>query len=94
MNEQGTKKKESYKRLAEINRAITTSLNFDKVLDLIVENAAHLVGAPVSLLLLVEKGGLLRVRAAQGVDLAYQSFSGGIERTTNSSAPQGTGSSR
>jgi two-component system CheB/CheR fusion protein len=55
MNEQGMKKKEPYKRLAEINRAITTSLNFDKVLDPIVENAAHLVGATVSLLLLVDK---------------------------------------
>ncbi len=80
MNEQGTRKKEPYKRLAEINRAITTSLNFDKVLDLIVENAAHLVGADISLLLLVDKDGLLRVRAAKGVDPELiKSFSGGME---------------
>jgi PAS domain S-box-containing protein len=79
MNEQG-KKKEPYKRLAEINRAITTSLNFDKVLDLIVENAAHLVGAAISLLLLVDKDGILRVRAARGVDPALiKSFSGSME---------------
>jgi PAS domain S-box-containing protein len=68
MNERGTRKKEPYQRLVEINRAITTSLNFDKVLDLIVENAAHLVGADLSLLLLVDKHGQLRVRAAKGVD--------------------------
>lgn len=80
MNEHGAKKKEPYKRLAEINRALTTSLNFDKVLDLIVENAAHLIGATVSLLLLVDKDGLLRVRAARGVDPALiKSFSGGME---------------
>ncbi|MFN2510468.1 MAG: PAS domain S-box protein [Pyrinomonadaceae bacterium] len=80
MNEPGTRKKEPYKRLAEINRAITTSLNFDKVLDLIVENAAHLVGAAASLVLLVDKEGLLRVRAAKGVDPALmKSFSGAME---------------
>jgi PAS domain S-box-containing protein len=80
MNEQGTKKKEPYQRLAEINRAITTSLNFDEVLDLIVENAAHLVSADVSLLLLVDKRGLLRVRAAKGIDRALvKSFSCSIK---------------
>jgi PAS domain S-box-containing protein len=80
MNEPGTIKKEPYKRLAEINRALTTSLNFDKVLDLIVENAAHLVSAEVSLLLLLDKDGLLRIRAARGVDPALiNSFSGLME---------------
>lgn len=80
MNEQGTRTKEPYQRLAEINRAITTSLNFDRVLDLIVENAAQLVGASISLLLLVDKDGLLRVRAAKGVNPALiKSFSGGME---------------
>ncbi len=79
MNEQENKK-EPYKRLAEINRAITSSLNFNKVLDLIVENAAHLVGADVSLVLLIDKDGLLRVRAAKGVAPALtRSFSGGME---------------
>jgi PAS domain S-box-containing protein len=80
MNEPGMKKKEPYKQLAEINRAITTSLNLDRVFDLIVENAAHLVGATISLLLLVDKDGLLRVRAAKGVDpTLVKSFSGGME---------------
>jgi PAS domain S-box-containing protein len=53
--------------LADINRAITTSLNFDKVLDLIVENATQLVGARVCVLLLVDKDGMLRIRAARGL---------------------------
>ena len=61
-------KKQPYKRLAEINRAITTSLHFDHVLDLIVENAAHLVNAKVSLLLLLNQDGRLTVRASFGVD--------------------------
>lgn len=69
MNESGRAAKSASQRLAEINRAITTSLNFDKVLDLIVENAAHLVAARVCVLLLVDKDGLLRIRAAQGVSL-------------------------
>ena len=67
MNDQpGLSQKTPSARLAEINRAITTSLNFDKVLDLIVENAAELVGARTCVLLLVEKDGNLRVRAALG----------------------------
>lgn len=67
MNESGGPVKSASKRLAEINRAITTSLNFDKVLDLIVENTAQLVEARACLLLLVDKEGLLRIRAARGV---------------------------
>jgi len=73
-------KKEPYKRLAEINRAITTSLNFDEVLDLIVENATQLVGARIASLLLVDKDGLLRIRAARGLDPGLvNSFSGLME---------------
>lgn len=53
-------------RLAEINRAITTSLNFDKVLDLIVENACELVGARACVLLLAGKDSQLTVRASRG----------------------------
>lgn len=80
MNKRGTQKKEPSRRLAEINRAITTSLNFDRVLDLIVENAAELVNAKISALLLVDKDGLLRIRAARGLDPALMtSFSGGME---------------
>ena len=64
----GTDKKDPYRRLAEINRAITTSLNFEEVLELIVENAAQLVDARIAALLLVDKDGLLRIRASRGLD--------------------------
>src|SRR4029453_8228748 len=73
-------KKEPYRRLAEINRAITTSLNFDQVLQLIVTNAAQLVDAPISLLLLLDKNDHLRIRAAHGIDEQLTaSFSGNME---------------
>jgi PAS domain S-box-containing protein len=65
--EPGDVSKSASGRLAAINRAITTSLNFDKVLDLIVDNAAQLVGARASVLLLVDKSGRLRIRAARGL---------------------------
>lgn len=65
MNKPGPAKTASG-RLAEINRAITTSLNFDKVLDIIVESALQLVEARACVLLLIEKDGNLRVRAARG----------------------------
>src|ERR1051325_11779486 len=68
MSEPGPVKKDPSRRLAEINRAITTSLNFDEVLDLIVRNAAQLVDAKVSVLLLVDHLGNLQIRAAHGVD--------------------------
>jgi PAS domain S-box-containing protein len=66
-SEPGVAKKTPSQRLAEINRAITISLNFDKVLDLIAENAAHLVDARACVLLLVDKSGMLRIRAERGV---------------------------
>lgn len=75
-NEPGGSEKTAIRRLADINRAITSSLNFDKVLDLIVENATQLVGARVCILLLVDKTGRLRIRAARGVprDLTQEFF--------------------
>ncbi|HEV7682135.1 MAG TPA: PAS domain S-box protein [Pyrinomonadaceae bacterium] len=68
------------RRLAEINRAITTSLNFDEVLNLITENAAQLIHARVCVLLLVDNDGVLTIRAARGVaaDLV-RNFSGRME---------------
>lgn len=73
-------KKDPSRRLAEINRAITTSLNFDEVLDLIVRNAAQLVEAKVSVLLLVDPEGQLRIRAAYGIDDdVAKAFSGRME---------------
>jgi hypothetical protein len=66
MDKPGPAKKTHSGRLAEINRAITTSLHFDQVLDIIVESALQLVEARACVLLLVEKDGTLRVRAARG----------------------------
>ena len=80
MAEPGFVKKDPSRRLAEINRAITTSLNFDEVLDLIVQNAAQLVGAMISVLLLVDQRGELRIRASQGIDQdLIKNFSGRME---------------
>jgi PAS domain S-box-containing protein len=79
MNEQRGKKDPS-RGLAEINRAITNSLSFDEVLDLIVENATQLVGARATALLLVGRDGMLRIRAARGLDSSLiSSFIGRLE---------------
>jgi PAS domain S-box-containing protein len=80
MIEPGQQKKDPYKRLAEINRAITTSLDFDRVLNLIVENAAQLVDARACMLLLADSEQRMRIRASQGIDKNLAaSFSGDIE---------------
>jgi PAS domain S-box-containing protein len=72
--------KEPYRRLAEINRAITNSLDFDQVLHLIVENAAQLFDARISLVLFTDKDQRLRIRASTGVDQELvKSFSGRME---------------
>jgi signal transduction histidine kinase len=57
-----------FERLAEIHRAVAGSLDFDEVLRLIVDHAAELIDGEASLLLLADGQGLLRVRAARGVD--------------------------
>jgi PAS domain S-box-containing protein len=68
------------RRLAVINRAITTSLNFDEVLDLIVDNACELVDANVCLVLLLNQQERLTIRAARGVDPGVvRDFSGRME---------------
>src|SRR5215510_8255707 len=73
-------KKEPYRRLAEINRAITNSLDFDQILNLIVENAAQLFEASTSVLLLADREQRLRIRASVGIDKNQAaSFSGRIE---------------
>lgn len=80
MIDQGSGKKEASRRLAEINRAITTSLNFDEVLDLIAENATQLVEARLCVLLLADNEGTLRVRAFRGADSdLIRNFSGRME---------------
>ncbi len=86
MIDQGQRKKDPSKRLAEINRAITTSLDFDRVLNLIVDNAAQLVDASVCLLLLSDAEHRMRIYASRGIDSNLAaSFSGDIEEDLNKS---------
>jgi PAS domain S-box-containing protein len=67
---QESTEKRSFDRLAAINRAISTSLNFNEVLQLIVVNAVELLSAQTSLLMLADDDGRLSVRAAHGVGAA------------------------
>ena len=86
MIEPRQRKKDPYKRLAEINRAITTSLDFDRVLNLIVENAAQLVDASKCMLLLADREQQMRIRASLGIDKNLAaSFAGDIEEDLISS---------
>jgi PAS domain S-box-containing protein len=73
--------KTSFDRLAAINRAITTSLNFNEVLRLIVDNATELFSADNSLLLLAEDDGILRVRAAHVPSEITSQFTGPMEES-------------
>ncbi len=80
MIDPGRVKKDPSRRLAEINRAITTSLNFDELLNLIVESAAQLVEAKICLLLLVDQSERFRIRASYGVEPeVIKDFSGRME---------------
>ena len=76
-----TSVKSSFDRLAAINRAITTSLDFNEVLRLIVGNAAELFAADNSLLLLTEDDGLLRIRAAHPDSRTVSEFAGPMEES-------------
>jgi len=73
--------KTSLVRLAAINRAITTSLNFNEALRLIVDNATELFSADNTLLLLAEADGVLRVRAAYLDDEINAQFAGPMEES-------------
>jgi PAS domain S-box-containing protein len=73
--------KTSFDRLAAINRAITTSLNFNRVLRLIVNNATELFSADNSLLLLAEDDGILRMRAAHTDWDRMKGFAGRLEES-------------
>src|SRR6185295_7410375 len=73
--------KSSFDRLAAINRAITTSLNFNEALRLIVDNATELFSADNTLLLLAEDDGVLRVRAAYIDSEITSQFTGPMEES-------------
>ena len=79
-NERGSK---LFVRFAAVNRAITTSLDFEELLNLIVRNSRELVGADAALLLLADADEVLRVRAADGVDAErFHGFSDGMHEST------------
>lgn len=73
--------KSSFDRLAAINRAITTSLNFNETLRLIVDNAAELFAADNCLLLLADDDGKLRVKAAHTNSETTLQFAGPMEES-------------
>lgn len=76
-----TSVKTSFDRLAAINRAITSSLNFNEALRLIVDNATELFSADNVLLLLAEDDGVLRVRAAYVDSEITSQFAGPMEES-------------
>lgn len=82
MGSSNTSVKSSFDRLAAINRAITTSLNFNEVLRLIVDSAAELFSADNSLVLLVDDDGILRVKAAHVHSDVISRFAGPMEEAT------------
>lgn len=71
------------KQLAAINRAITTTLDFDEVLRRIVVSAVELVRADLCLLLLADNQGQLRIHARAGAyrldDAATRRFTAPME---------------
>ncbi|HKO44170.1 MAG TPA: PAS domain S-box protein [Pyrinomonadaceae bacterium] len=80
MQDPGQDQNNPSRRLAAINRAITTSLNFDEVLDLIVDNACELVHAKICLVLLLNQEERLTIQAARGVEAnVVKDFAGRME---------------
>jgi signal transduction histidine kinase len=58
---------EQMRRLTEISRALTYTLDLDDVVSLATDRAAELLEADRALLMLADDDGLLRVRASHGV---------------------------
>lgn len=61
---------EQLRRLTEISRALTYTVDIDDVLRLAAERAAELLSADRALLMLSDDDGLLRVRASHNVEAA------------------------
>jgi signal transduction histidine kinase len=57
-------------QLTRLSRAFTNAHSLDEILQLAVEQAAELLGTDRAVLLLTDDDGLLRVRAAEGIDQA------------------------
>lgn len=56
------------KRLTEINRRISSSLDFDEILSLIAKDARDLVGGRACLVLLSDEKERLTIRACEGIE--------------------------
>ncbi len=70
------------KRLTEINRRISGSLDFDEVLTLIAKNAQDLVERQACFVLLADEDERLTVRACQGVERALcEGFVGTVDES-------------
>jgi transcriptional regulator with GAF, ATPase, and Fis domain len=63
----GTGELEKYRKLFEINKAITRELDVKKVLERVLDAAIHVTGAERGFLLLMEKGEL-KMRVSRNVD--------------------------
>jgi signal transduction histidine kinase len=61
---------EQFRKLTEISRALTYTLDIDDVLSLAATRAAELLESKRALLMLADEDGLLRVRASLGVHAA------------------------
>ncbi|NUO39051.1 MAG: GAF domain-containing sensor histidine kinase [Gemmatimonadaceae bacterium] len=57
-------------QLTRLSRAFTNARSLDEIFQLAVEQAAQLLGTDRALLMLTDDDGLLRVRAAQGINQA------------------------
>lgn len=57
-------------QLTRLSRAFTNARSLDEILQLAVEQAAEILGTDRAVLMLTDDAGLLRVRAAQGIDQA------------------------
>jgi signal transduction histidine kinase len=70
------------KRLTQINRTISGSLDFDEILTLIAKNARDLVERQACLVLLADEDEVLTVRACEGVDRALcDGFAGAVDES-------------
>jgi signal transduction histidine kinase len=58
------------RQLTRLSRAFTNARSLDEILRLAVEQAADVLGTDRAVLMLTDDAGLLRVRAAQGIDEA------------------------
>ena len=69
-------------RLTEINRRISSTLDFDEVLTLIAKNARELFGREACLVLLAAEDERLTVRACEGVERALcEDFVGSVDES-------------